>query len=67
MDQVRVKWKSKFEAVKINSKLDIVKNISSKSIVLIAVDNNSTRPFILDNFHITIKCLECAPADGSYV
>ena len=24
MDQVRVKWKSKFEAVKINSKLDIV-------------------------------------------
>ena len=41
--------------------------IASKSIVLIAVDNNSTLPFILDIFHITVKYLECAPADGSYV
>ena len=29
MDQVSVKWKSKFEAVKINSKLDMVDKIAS--------------------------------------
>ena len=34
---------------------------------LIAVDNNSTLPFILDIFHITMKYLESALADGSYV
>ena len=55
-------------AVKINSKLDKVDNkIASKSIVLIAIDNNPTLPFILDNFHIAVKYLECAPTDGSYV
>ena len=32
----------------------LLTKIASKSIVLIAVDNNSTLPFILDNFHITI-------------
>ena len=67
MDQVSVKWKSKFEAVKINSKLDIVDKLASKSIVFIAFDNNLTLSFNLDNFHITMKYLECAPADGSYV
>ena len=41
--------------------------MASKSIVLIADDNNSTLPFILDNFLITMKYLECAPADGSNV
>ena len=63
MDQVTVKWNSKFEVVKISSRLNKVEKIASKSIVLIALDNKSTLPFILDNFHITMKYLECAPAD----
>ena len=41
--------------------------VPSKSAVLNALDNNSTPPFILDNFHITMKYLECAQADGSYM
>ena len=54
--------------MKIKLKLDKVdKKIASKSIVLIALDKNSTLPFILDNFQITMKYLECALADGSYV
>ena len=39
----------------------LTKKIASKSIVLIAVDNNSTLPFILDNFHITMKYLDVRP------
>ena len=35
--------------------------------VLIAPDNNPTLPFILDNFHIAMKYLERAAADGSLV
>ena len=45
----------------------LTKKIASKSIVLVALDNNSTLPFILDNFHIIMKYLEFAPPDGSYV
>ena len=57
------------EAVKINSKVDKVdkKLASLKSIVLIAIDNNPTLPFIVDNFHNAVKYLEFASADGSYV
>ena len=51
-----VKWK--FEAVKLQNWTPLTKNSQSKSIVLIALDKNSTLPFILVNFHITMKFLE---------
>ena len=38
-----------------------------KSIVLIALDNNSTLLSILDNFYITMKYLEGTSTDGCYV
>ena len=43
MDQVSVKWKSKFEAVKINSKLDIC---DKKDILFVFVDGLSSLRFV---------------------
>ena len=48
MDQVSVKWK--FEAVKIQNWTKLTKNSQSKSIVLTALDNNLTLPFIFFQF-----------------